>query len=141
MAEKKGPEAKKQKKMKNKTKVEETDAGDEPGGASGEQQHAITRFPPTFSLAEIKNKQRRQFMFMRLKQEKRKEKLSLRKKNARRREKHLVIRLPQNQFQKQSKISVYMMKQQWIPQMKRWHWMKRQMNLLHISTSRQLQRF
>ncbi|OCT84741.1 ribosome production factor 1-like [Xenopus laevis] len=86
MAEKKGPEAKKQKKMKNKTKVEETDAGDEPGGASGEQQHAITRFPPTFSLAEIKNKQRRQFMFMRLKQEKRKEKLSLRKKRKKERE-------------------------------------------------------
>lgn len=39
-------------------KMENTDAG--------------TAFPPTFSVSEIKNKQRRHFMFMKLKQEKRK---------------------------------------------------------------------
>lgn len=33
---------------------------------------AATAFPPTFSVSEIKNKQRRHFMFMKLKQEKRK---------------------------------------------------------------------
>lgn len=33
---------------------------------------ATTAFPPTFSVSEIKNKQRRHFMFMKLKQEKRK---------------------------------------------------------------------
>uniref|UniRef100_A0A8C7X0J3 Ribosome production factor 1 homolog n=1 Tax=Oryzias sinensis TaxID=183150 RepID=A0A8C7X0J3_9TELE len=37
-------------------------------------------FPPTFSVSEIKNKQRRHMMFMKLKQEKRKQKLQLRKK-------------------------------------------------------------
>ncbi|NP_001080272.1 ribosome production factor 1 [Xenopus laevis] len=84
MAEKKGPEAKKQKKMKNKSKVEETDAGEE-AGASEEQQQ-VTRLPPAFSLSEIKNKQRRQFMFIKLKQEKRKEKLILRKKRKKERE-------------------------------------------------------
>lgn len=31
-----------------------------------------TAFPPTFSVSEIKNKQRRHLMFMKLKQEKRK---------------------------------------------------------------------
>ncbi|OCT82520.1 hypothetical protein XELAEV_18025052mg [Xenopus laevis] len=84
MSEKKGPEAKKQKKMKNKSKVEETDAGEE-AGASEEQQQ-VTRLPPAFSLSEIKNKQRRQFMFIKLKQEKRKEKLILRKKRKKERE-------------------------------------------------------
>uniref|UniRef100_A0A6I8Q1Y0 Ribosome production factor 1 n=1 Tax=Xenopus tropicalis TaxID=8364 RepID=A0A6I8Q1Y0_XENTR len=73
-----GPQAKKQKKMKNKPEVEETDVA-EAAGPSAEQPQAA-QFPPTFSLSEIKNKQRRQFMFMRLKQEKRKEKLALRKK-------------------------------------------------------------
>lgn len=32
---------------------------------------ATTAFPPTFSVSEIKNKQRRHLMFMKLKQEKR----------------------------------------------------------------------
>ncbi|KAL4634917.1 ribosome production factor 1 [Arapaima gigas] len=43
-------------------------------------------FPPTFSVSEIKNKQRRHFMFMKLKQEKRKEKLALKKKRKKERE-------------------------------------------------------
>lgn len=33
---------------------------------------AAVAFPPTFSVSEIKNKQRRHLMFMKLKQEKRK---------------------------------------------------------------------
>lgn len=41
-------------------------AESEPAEASG------SSLPPTFSLSEIKNKQRRHLMFMKLKQEKRK---------------------------------------------------------------------
>uniref|UniRef100_A0A672SFU9 Ribosome production factor 1 n=1 Tax=Sinocyclocheilus grahami TaxID=75366 RepID=A0A672SFU9_SINGR len=37
-------------------------------------------FPPTFSVSEIKNKQRRHAMFLKLKEEKRKQKLELKKK-------------------------------------------------------------
>ncbi|KAM3619700.1 uncharacterized protein V6R79_012284 [Siganus canaliculatus] len=40
---------------------------------------AATAFPPTFSVSEIKNKQRRHLMFMKLKQEKRKQKMQLKK--------------------------------------------------------------
>ncbi|XP_069497695.1 ribosome production factor 1 [Ambystoma mexicanum] len=47
--------------------------------AAREDQEAV-HFPPTFSVSEIKNKQRRHFMFMKLKQEKRKEKLANKKK-------------------------------------------------------------
>lgn len=46
--------------------------------SSGEGQDT-TLFPPTFSISEIKNKQRRHFMFMKLKQEKRKEKIANKK--------------------------------------------------------------
>ncbi|KAJ8277801.1 hypothetical protein GJAV_G00080220 [Gymnothorax javanicus] len=45
-----------------------------------------TAFPPTFSVSEIKNKQRRHFMFLKYKQEKRKEKLALKKKRKKERE-------------------------------------------------------
>lgn len=41
-----------------------------------EKSDAAAAFPPTFSVSEIKNKQRRHFMFMKLKQEKRKVKTS-----------------------------------------------------------------
>ncbi|KAF7243366.1 Ribosome production factor 1 [Varanus komodoensis] len=44
---------------------------------AGEVQAA---FPPTFSVSEIKNKQRRHFMFLRWKQQQRKEKLAIKKK-------------------------------------------------------------
>lgn len=47
--------------------VEKNEAKMEPPAAG-----AATAFPPTFSVSEIKNKQRRHFMFMKLKQEKRK---------------------------------------------------------------------
>uniref|UniRef100_A0A8V0Z9E5 Ribosome production factor 1 n=1 Tax=Gallus gallus TaxID=9031 RepID=A0A8V0Z9E5_CHICK len=43
-------------------------------------------FPPTFSVSEIKNKQRRHFMFLRWKQQQRKEKLALKKKRRKERE-------------------------------------------------------
>ncbi|XP_041912552.1 ribosome production factor 1 [Alosa sapidissima] len=45
-----------------------------------------TSFPPTFSVSEIKNKQRRHVMFMKLKQEKRKQRLEIRKKRKKERE-------------------------------------------------------
>ncbi|XP_061682341.1 ribosome production factor 1 [Syngnathoides biaculeatus] len=56
-------------------------------------------FPPTFSLAEIKNKQRRHIMFMKLKQEKRKKKLELKKKR-KRQEKILGHKAPPKQAPK-----------------------------------------
>ncbi|XP_032073545.1 ribosome production factor 1 isoform X2 [Thamnophis elegans] len=43
-------------------------------------------FPPTFSVSEIKNKQRRHFMFLRWKQQQKKEKLALKKKKKKERE-------------------------------------------------------
>ncbi|XP_003223109.1 ribosome production factor 1 [Anolis carolinensis] len=49
----------------------------EQGGAAEQSQAA---FPPTFSVSEIKNKQRRHFMFLRWKQQQRKEKLAIKKK-------------------------------------------------------------
>lgn len=49
--------------------VEKKEAKMEPPAAT---ETATTAFPPTFSVSEIKNKQRRHFMFMKLKQEKRK---------------------------------------------------------------------
>nr|XP_060629818.1 ribosome production factor 1 [Anolis sagrei ordinatus] len=53
------------------------------GGASEQKQAA---FPPTFSVSEIKNKQRRHFMFLRWKQQQRKEKLAIKKKRKKERE-------------------------------------------------------
>ncbi|XP_020348267.1 ribosome production factor 1 [Oncorhynchus nerka] len=43
-------------------------------------------FPPTFSVSEIKNKQRRHLMFMKLKQEKRKQKVAMKKKKKKERD-------------------------------------------------------
>ncbi|CAB1331983.1 unnamed protein product [Coregonus sp. 'balchen'] len=43
-------------------------------------------FPPTFSVSEIKNKQRRHLMFMKLKQEKRKQKMAMKKKKKKERD-------------------------------------------------------
>lgn len=42
-----------------------------------EKSEAAAAFPPSFSVSEIKNKQRRHLMFMKLKQEKRKVKASV----------------------------------------------------------------
>lgn len=50
--------------------VEKKEAKMEPPAAAAAA--PATAFPPTFSVSEIKNKQRRHFMFMKLKQEKRK---------------------------------------------------------------------
>lgn len=61
---------KKRNKTPKKSAVKEEDGGaDEKAEkmANGEQ-----AFPPTFSVSEIKNKQRRHLMFMKFKQEKRK---------------------------------------------------------------------
>lgn len=46
-------------------------------GSAGEEKKMVkselaVAFPPAFSVSEIKNKQRRHFMFMKVKQEKRK---------------------------------------------------------------------
>uniref|UniRef100_A0AAX7VMZ0 Ribosome production factor 1 n=1 Tax=Astatotilapia calliptera TaxID=8154 RepID=A0AAX7VMZ0_ASTCA len=60
-------------------------------GSAGEEKKMVkselaVAFPPAFSVSEIKNKQRRHFMFMKLKQEKRKQKMQLRKKRRKERE-------------------------------------------------------
>ncbi|XP_077463083.1 ribosome production factor 1 [Stigmatopora argus] len=48
-----------------------------------EQTEQTIAFPPTFSVSEIKNKQRRHVMFMKLKQEKRKIKMEMKKQRKR----------------------------------------------------------
>ncbi|XP_029890038.1 ribosome production factor 1, partial [Aquila chrysaetos chrysaetos] len=55
----------------------------EDGGPSAPER---VLFPPTFSVSEIKNKQRRHFMFLRWKQQQRKEKLAAKKKRRKERE-------------------------------------------------------
>ncbi|MEE6494664.1 hypothetical protein FKM82_001831 [Ascaphus truei] len=71
--------AQKGKNMKGKPGLAEkmASAPQEERGTGGEQE---AHFPPTFSVSEIKNKQRRHFMFLKLKQEKRKEKQAIKKK-------------------------------------------------------------
>ncbi|KAM9290520.1 ribosome production factor 1-like [Gastrophryne carolinensis] len=80
----------KQKKNNSRVKEEENDSKEaESGNGGGEQQQpeeATAAFPPSFSISEIKNKQRRQFMYMKLKQEKRKEKMALKKKRKKERD-------------------------------------------------------
>ncbi|RMC08531.1 hypothetical protein DUI87_14777 [Hirundo rustica rustica] len=60
--------------------------GPVPGDGSGPPAPERVLFPPTFSVSEIKNKQRRHFMFLRWKQQQRKEKLALKKKRRKERE-------------------------------------------------------
>ncbi|XP_074859368.1 ribosome production factor 1 [Carettochelys insculpta] len=55
-----------------------------PGDAARAPDQAL--FPPSFSVSEIKNKQRRHFMFLRWKQQRRKEKLANKKKRKKERE-------------------------------------------------------
>uniref|UniRef100_A0A3B3X821 Ribosome production factor 1 n=1 Tax=Poecilia mexicana TaxID=48701 RepID=A0A3B3X821_9TELE len=76
---------KKKKSMKAKTKVKNTEVKEESSAAENQADPTIS-FPPTFSVSEIKNKQRRHLMFMKLKQEKRKQKLQLKKKRRKERE-------------------------------------------------------
>ncbi|XP_005993908.1 ribosome production factor 1 [Latimeria chalumnae] len=82
---------KRKKKQKIRRKVKKETDGDGPGTEAeqkvedkAEKQEVV--FPPTFSVSEIKNKQRRHFMFMKLKQLKRKEKLAAKKKLKKERE-------------------------------------------------------
>lgn len=70
------------KKKKNKKSKKNKSVGQEGSGVGGgvekkdekmeKKEPAAAAFPPTFSVSEIKNKQRRHLMFMKLKQEKRK---------------------------------------------------------------------
>lgn len=59
----------KKKKVKTKAVKEEGDEGS--SGLEKKTESAMATFPPTFSVTEIKNKQRRHLMFMKLKKEKR----------------------------------------------------------------------
>lgn len=61
----------KRKNKKVKTKDVSKD-GEEGSSGAEKTESATATFPPSFSLAEVKNKQRRHLMFMKLKQEKRK---------------------------------------------------------------------
>ncbi|XP_060088103.1 ribosome production factor 1 [Heteronotia binoei] len=79
-----GKERKSQKAQHNAKKVEEVGSPGDGEGAPVE--HGQVLFPPSFSVSEIKNKQRRHFMFLRWKQQQRKEKLALKKKRKKERE-------------------------------------------------------
>ncbi|XP_042271931.1 ribosome production factor 1 [Thunnus albacares] len=78
---------KKNKKTKKKTAEDAESSGVEQKEEKMEKsESAEAAFPPTFSVSEIKNKQRRHLMFMKLKQEKRKQKMQLKKKKKKERE-------------------------------------------------------
>lgn len=71
----KGKKGKKARKKGKKAKKKSAEVDGE--GSAGEEKKMVkselaVAFPPAFSVSEIKNKQRRHFMFMKLKQEKRK---------------------------------------------------------------------
>lgn len=68
----------KKKKHKKPKKNSESQEGNEAEKKEVEEkmEKSEPAFPPTFSVSEIKNKQRRHLMFMKLKQEKRKVKTS-----------------------------------------------------------------
>lgn len=72
--------SKKKKNKKPKKERSESNVGSEAETKTVEEKmeegEPATAFPPTFSVSEIKNKQRRHLMFMKLKQEKRKVKTS-----------------------------------------------------------------
>ncbi|KAM4547707.1 ribosome production factor 1 [Odontesthes bonariensis] len=72
---------KKNKKPKKKSAAQE--GNNDGGGVEEKEEKKMEKsepaFPPTFSVSEIKNKQRRHLMFMKFKQEKRRQKLQLRK--------------------------------------------------------------
>lgn len=78
---------KKNKKTKKKTAEDAESSGVEQKEEKMQKsESAEAAFPPTFSVSEIKNKQRRHLMFMKLKQEKRKQKMQLKKKKKKERE-------------------------------------------------------
>lgn len=67
-----GIDFKKKKAKKKNVNEESTGECSEVKQEEMEKSDEATAFPPTFSVSEIKNKQRRHLMFMKLKQEKRK---------------------------------------------------------------------
>lgn len=85
----KGKKKKNKKAKKQKKSVEEAESSsgvDNKEDVKMKSEAAEAAFPPTFSVSEIKNKQRRHLMFMKLKQEKRKQKMQLKKKKKKERE-------------------------------------------------------
>ncbi|KAM9761353.1 ribosome production factor 1 [Menidia menidia] len=83
----------KKKKSKNPKKKSVSQNGDGESSKVEEKEEekmqkgdSASAFPPTFSVSEIKNKQRRHVMFMKFKQEKRQQKLQLKKKKKKERE-------------------------------------------------------
>uniref|UniRef100_A0A3B4AB11 Ribosome production factor 1 n=1 Tax=Periophthalmus magnuspinnatus TaxID=409849 RepID=A0A3B4AB11_9GOBI len=85
----KGKKKKNKKTKKQKVSEEGEARGDDidtKDGVKMERTEPVTVFPPTFSVSEIKNKQRRHLMFMKLKQDKRKQKIMLKKKKKKERE-------------------------------------------------------
>ncbi|KAF7665919.1 hypothetical protein LDENG_00127070 [Lucifuga dentata] len=81
----------KSKKKKNKKQNKSVDKVEDVGAVekaekTGSSEQTTAAFPPTFSVSEIKNRQRRHLMFMKLKQEKRKQKMLLKKKKRKERE-------------------------------------------------------
>uniref|UniRef100_A0ACB8F3G1 Ribosome production factor 1 n=1 Tax=Sphaerodactylus townsendi TaxID=933632 RepID=A0ACB8F3G1_9SAUR len=84
MSEKLGKGGKRQKMQGDAAKAEEAASPGEDRDAPVEQGQVL--FPPSFSVSEIKNKQRRHFMFLRWKQQQRKERLALKKKRKKERE-------------------------------------------------------
>lgn len=69
-----GSKSKKKNKRPKKKNVTEEVTGEDSGVEIKEEkvERSESAFPPSFSVSEIKNKQRRHLMFMKLKQEKRK---------------------------------------------------------------------
>uniref|UniRef100_A0A3Q3ASF5 Ribosome production factor 1 n=1 Tax=Kryptolebias marmoratus TaxID=37003 RepID=A0A3Q3ASF5_KRYMA len=67
-----GSKSKKKKNNNKKNKMKDVSQEGGEGSSGAEKSESGTAFPPTFSVSEIKNKQRRHLMFMKLKQEKRK---------------------------------------------------------------------
>lgn len=84
MAGSSGKEKKRQKEGSGDPMAGAPDGSGEGYGVPPEENQAA--FPPTFSVSEIKNKQRRHFMFLRWKQQQRKEKLAIKKKKKKERE-------------------------------------------------------
>ncbi|KAA8589547.1 hypothetical protein FQN60_012912 [Etheostoma spectabile] len=82
-------QGKKKKNKKAKKKSGSQEGNGESGGVETKEEKmekSEPAFPPTFSVSEIKNKQRRHLMFMKLKQEKRKQKMQIKKKKKKERE-------------------------------------------------------
>ncbi|XP_020650728.2 ribosome production factor 1 [Pogona vitticeps] len=84
MAGSSGKEKRQQKERSDDPKASAPGGSEEGQGTPPEQSQVA--FPPTFSVSEIKNKQRRHFMFLRWKQQQRKDKIAIKKKRKKERE-------------------------------------------------------